>query len=78
MFKILWRFSKELELEMNKFKKYLKDNKMTVRIISTIIGAALGFAYYKFVGCRSGACPITSNPYVSTIWGGLIGFLMSG
>lgn len=51
---------------------------MVVRIVATIIGAALGFAYYKFVGCRSGACPITSNPYISTVWGALIGFLVAG
>ena len=51
---------------------------MAVRIISTIIGAGLGFAYYKFIGCRTGACPITSNPWISTVWGGLIGFLIAG
>ncbi len=51
---------------------------MVTRILGVVIGAALGFAYYKFVGCRSGACPITSNPYISVIWGGLIGFLFTG
>lgn len=63
---------------MEKLKKYLKEHKLEVRIISTIIGAGLGFAYYKFVGCKSGACPITSNPYISTLWGALIGFLVTG
>jgi len=63
---------------MEKIKKYLKGHKLEVRIISTIVGAGLGFAYYKFVGCRTGACPITSNPYISTVWGALIGFLVSG
>jgi len=51
---------------------------MTVRIIATIIGGALGFVYYKFIGCRSGACPLTGNPYISSIWGALIGFIISG
>ena len=63
---------------MEKLKKYLKEHKLEVRIISTIIGAGFGFAYYKFVGCRSGACPITSSPYISTVWGALMGFLISG
>jgi hypothetical protein len=41
-------------------------------------GAALGFAYHKVVGCRSGACPITANPYISTIYGALVGFFVGG
>ncbi len=59
-------------------KEYLKDHKMATKIIATLIGAGLGFAYYKFIGCRSGACPITSNPYISTAWGALMGFLIAG
>ncbi|MBF0502505.1 MAG: YtxH domain-containing protein [Candidatus Riflebacteria bacterium] len=42
------------------------------------IGAVLGFLYYKFVGCPSGACPITANPYTSTLYGLLIGLALSG
>ena len=41
-------------------------------------GAVLGFGYYKLVGCRSGSCPITSNPYASTFFGAVIGFLVGG
>jgi hypothetical protein len=41
-------------------------------------GAAVGLAYHKLVGCRSGACPITANPYISTLYGALMGFLASG
>lgn len=39
-------------------------------------GGVAGFAYYYFVGCQSGTCPITSNPYVSTLYGGLVGYLL--
>lgn len=48
------------------------------RGIPILLGAAGGFAYYYFIGCTGGACPITSNPWVSTAYGGLIGFVAAG
>jgi hypothetical protein len=50
-------------------KNYLK-------IIGILVGGASGFAYYHFVGCASGTCPITSNPYMTTIWGAVMGYLV--
>ena len=44
-------------------------------ILSVAAGALLGYLYYRFVGCRSGACPLTGNPYVATLYGAAIGFL---
>jgi len=41
-------------------------------------GGAAGYAYYRFVGCSSGVCPITSNPIISTLYGAFMGFMMSG
>lgn len=46
-------------------------------IIGTVIGGALGYSYYRFIGCSSGACPITSNPYISTIYGAILGFMVA-
>lgn len=46
-------------------------------VISVVLGAGVGFALHRFVGCRSGACPIWASPYVSTIYGALLGFLLS-
>ena len=43
--------------------------------VFTIVGAGLGFAYWKFVGCAGGTCPLTSNWHTSTLFGGLIGML---
>jgi hypothetical protein len=40
-------------------------------------GGVAGFAWYYFVGCATGACPISSNPYVSTAYGALTGGLAS-
>jgi hypothetical protein len=52
---------------------------MTLRtILAALLGAGIGLAYQRFVGCRTGTCPITSNPYVSTIYGAVLGVLMSG
>ena len=46
-------------------------------VLFVIVGAALGFAYYRFVGCRTGACAITGNPYVAPLYGALMGYLLS-
>ena len=47
------------------------------QILLVAVGAAAGYAWYYFVGCATGTCPITSNPYISTAYGGLIGLLAS-
>ncbi|HEY6951332.1 MAG TPA: DUF6132 family protein [Bacteroidota bacterium] len=41
-----------------------------------VVGAVGGFAYYYFIGCAGGTCPISSNPYVSTAYGTLIGLFV--
>lgn len=50
--------------------------KYKMSIIGVFIGGAGGYAYYKYIGCTSGTCPITSNPYVSTIYGIIVGYLL--
>jgi len=45
--------------------------------IGVVVGAGLGFALYRFVGCASGACPITANPWISTIYGAVLGALFA-
>ena len=52
--------------------------RMTARIIiGVLVGGGLGFGYYKLVGCPSGGCPLTSNPWTSTLYGALMGALIA-
>jgi len=55
-------------------KKYLAANILVY--VGFIIGAAAGFLYWKFVGCSNGTCLITSNPYISTVYGAVMGGLV--
>lgn len=45
-------------------------------LIGTVAGAVCGYAYYHFIGCASGTCPITSKPLNSTAYGALMGALL--
>lgn len=44
--------------------------------ISVFVGGIAGFLYYHFVGCASGHCAITSNPYMSIVWGAFMGWFV--
>ncbi len=53
---------------------FLKNNILT--IIGIPFGALVGYLYWKFVGCDSGTCAITSNPINSTLYGAMMGGLL--
>jgi len=40
-------------------------------------GAAVGFLYYLFFGCK-GQCAITSSPVISMLYMGVVGLLIGG
>ncbi|MDI6403002.1 DUF6132 family protein [Balneolaceae bacterium ANBcel3] len=44
-------------------------------IAGVILGSVAGFAYWHFVGCTTGSCPITSIWYHATAYGALMGGL---
>ena len=55
----------------DKKKKWLRP------LIFTVVGGVIGYVYYRLVGCPTGGCIITSNPYISTAYI-LHWFLLSG
>lgn len=45
-------------------------------LIGVVLGSVAGYAYYYFVGCKSGTCAITSSPVNSTVYGAVMGVLL--
>jgi hypothetical protein len=45
--------------------------------LGIVIGGVSGYGIYYFIGCSSGSCPITANPWMSTIAGTAIGAVLS-
>jgi hypothetical protein len=62
---------------MNKMMtNFFKTNMLY--IAGAIVGGIGGFLYWKFVGCSSGTCKITSSPLNSSLYFGLMGSLAFG
>ena len=55
-------------------QKLIRKN--TWSIIGFVLGGISGFFYWKYIGCISGNCKITSSPVNSTLYFGLMGFLI--
>ncbi len=53
---------------------FLRNNLLI--ILGVALGALAGFLYWKYVGCTTGTCPITSRPLNSTLYGALTGGLL--
>lgn len=55
-------------------KAFLQKHVLT--LIGIVVGALGGYLYWRFVGCSTGTCPITSSPLNSTIYGAIMGGLV--
>ena len=60
-----------------KLKAYLTSRNTIKNFIGLALGALGGYIYYVTIGCTSGTCAITSNPYMSVLWGGIMGYLVA-
>lgn len=63
-------------IHMIKAKALLQSN--ILYLIGALVGAISGFLYWKYVGCNSGTCSITSSPINSTLYFALMGTLVFG
>ena len=52
-------------------KLWIKRYGLTV--LGAVLGVIGGYLYWRYVGCASGTCPITSSPWMSSLWGALFG-----
>ena len=53
------------------------NKSILLRVLPVVIGAVIGYGYYYFIGCKSGTCAITSNPYISTAYGAFTGLIFA-
>ncbi len=52
--------------------------KLYIKIfLGLALGSIAGYLYYFFIGCHSGSCPISSNPFISSGYGALVGLILS-
>ena len=66
-----------------KYGEHTRDRvkEHTVKLVRAILGIVLGglagFGLYRYLGCASGTCLITSSPWVSVVYGMILGFVVS-
>ena len=65
------------EVKETLFRKIFTKFKDSIpQIIGLVLGGVAGFIYYYKVGCTTGTCPIKSNPWLMTLWGAIMGYLI--
>ena len=55
-------------------KKFIRRYGWT--LLGIVAGMVGGYLYWRYVGCTTGTCPITSSPVNSSIWGAAMGGLL--
>lgn len=63
-----------MECNSCKIKGFVQRNLLT--LIGVAAGMVGGYLYWRFVGCSSGSCPITSSPVITVLWGAVFGGLL--
>jgi hypothetical protein len=64
----------EVKKKPKTFKDLITSMYFLRPFLGIVIGGVAGYLYYHYVGCASGSCAITGNPFMSTIAGGFLGF----
>ncbi len=52
------------------------SKKYKILILTSIVGLLGGYLYWRYVGCATGSCSITSNWHTSVLFGGLSGYFL--
>ena len=60
-------------MERRRFKMIWNKIKL---FLPVVLGALGGFLYYQFIGCN-GSCAITGSPVNSTLYGSLMGLILT-
>ncbi len=47
-----------------------------LKIAGVLTGVLGGYLYYYYIGCVTGTCSITSNPYKMMFFGAIFGYLI--
>ncbi len=58
-------------------KELVRSSNFWKPAAGAIVGGVAGFMYYYFVGCASGSCAITSNPFLNILFGALTGLFIT-
>lgn len=61
-------------LFQHKKQKTLLNKTNLIKLLGTLLGFALGYAYWYFIGCEDG-CSIRSVWWRMSLWGTVMGYL---
>jgi outer membrane lipoprotein SlyB len=51
--------------------------KYALPMIGAVLGGIAGYLMYSSIGCRTGTCPILSNPWISVAFGAIAGGVLA-
>jgi len=67
---------RKIDIKTYEAKTFFASWRFWKPFLAIVIGGLSGFLYYHFIGCTSGQCAITSNPYSSVIGGSILGLFI--